>query len=137
MENKNNIRYRFYQKPPDYIKRHFPILFKSWNIECEKDEFCWLMLDGKTPIACVYGDIEEFLIDAKGSFRSHLSIFKFEVRKTYRRLGYGRIFFNWILHKYDAYKVGLNFLDDDALKFWHKMGLKRQRGTDYLVKKYA
>lgn len=26
--------------------------------------------------------------------------------------------------------------DDDALKFWHKMGLKRQRGTDYLVRKF-
>ena len=134
---KTNIRYRFYQKPPDYVKRYFPTLFKSWNIECERDEFCWLMLDGKTPIACVYGKIEEVSVNEKGTLRTLLTINNFEVRKTYRRIGYGRIFFNWIVDKYMAKSVGLYFLDDNALKFWHKIGLKRQRGTDYLVRKYV
>ena len=127
-----NITYKNYKRLPRKISRLFPVLYEGMEIHCEGDEFCWAIMYEGDVVGCTYGTIEKIEIDKDGELRSEVCIFKFEVRKTWRKMGVGRALFNHIVEKYKPYKVTLNYLDIDAYNYWHHLGFKRVRGCELL-----
>ena len=111
----------------------FPELFGVRTF-CDENEFIVLMYKGSSPIGCCYCEIKDPIVNRRGLIKVNLRIDRFEIRKSFQRKGYGRYLFEWIVNNFSINKISLMYLDDNALKFWKRMGFRVGKGYNNMYK---
>jgi GNAT superfamily N-acetyltransferase len=128
----------FKKNIPLYISKQFPVLFGGIFRLDTTTEFAYILYtEDKYPIGCVYGEILSCGFNEKtGELKHDIMIHKFEIEKVLRGNGYGRTMYNMLVDKLNPSEIVLNYLDDDALKFWKRLGFRKNKDSDELYHKF-
>lgn len=133
---RKKIEYKAYNKMPKYISKKFPVLFDGMYFTVSETDYLFIAWIGDVPIGGIYGSIEGFKM-VKGELRPEVFVNKFEIIEDERGKGYGTRMFEFLVKKYNPLLVNLYALDDDALRFWRKLGFRRESKNDtILIKKF-